>query len=359
MTRLSKLLLFLLNLSLFLLLFNINNPIQSNGLINPIIPVDFEFKDNMAIHMHNASIFESKNDTLKAIEEYKNALEYEPRNIIAHFKLGMLYYNLWEEPGNSYDDQVEALKYLNMAEEEFLWVKDISPQITMSYFKLGRISTLKGNREKALSYYNKGIELSPDNIALRFNLASLYDDNNDIEMAIIHYKECIKINKNFTHAYNNLALIYERQGYINKSIKLYKKTLSLDEKHVYALINLGNLLTLKKQYDKASGYLVKATTLYPNNPWTHLHLGNLYEEQKQYNLALEEYYTFLKQKPNNSKGYYLLCNLLKKMDLKEEALTAGILYLRLDPNGIYSLDVKEIIKNIQTTIVKSPKVSSN
>lgn len=351
MTRLLKLL-FLLNLSLFLLIFNINNPIHSNGLINPIIPISFEFKDNMAIHMHNASIFESKHNYFKAIKEYKNVLEYEPRNIIAHFKLGMLYYSLWDEFDNNYYDQIKALKYLNLAKEEFLWVKDMSPQISMSYFKLGRIYSLKGDTNKAFTYYNKGIELSPDNIALQFNLASLYDNNDDVEMAIIHYKECIRINKNFTHAYNNLALIYEKQGYIDKAIKLYKKTLSLDKKHVYALMNLGNLLTLKKQYDKASYYLVKATTLYPKNPWTHLHLGNLYEEQKQYELALDEYYKFLKQKPNNSKGYYLLCNLLKKMDLKEEALTAGILYLKLNPNGIYSLDVKEIIKNLQTMLSK-------
>lgn len=339
--------------------FLIYNNAYSAGVVMPSVPLKNTCMKNIHVYLHNASVYYQKEQYDKAIKEYFKVLEEDPQNIIAHYNLGMIYYDRWINASDSYYEQLEARKFLNKSEEEFLWVKDNNPTISMVYFKLGRIYTIKGDIPNAISQYQDGIKVSPKNFVFYFNLASLYEDSGETDLAIAYYKDSIKLNKHYPHAYNNLALIYENKGYTEEAIKHYKKAIKLDKTYMYSYINLGSLYTNLKNYNKAHKYLSTALALEPNNPWVHMHMGNLYENENKLDLAVSEYLKFVELKPGYSKGYYLLCNLLSKMNKEPEALIVGMLYLKLDPEGQYSVDVQLIIKKIQNNIIKNQKLTKN
>jgi protein O-GlcNAc transferase len=330
--------------------------IYSVNLNTTVIPHDYDVSNSAYAHMHQASIYEQKGQLFKAVNEYNRALELEPREIMAHYNLGIVYYNIWKTLAENKTTQIEAMEYLNKAEEEFLWVREANPNIVMTCFKLGRIASIKGNTSETIYYYKEGIRLSPDNFIFYFNLASIYEEAGDLDLAIAYYKMCIKIEKTFPHAYNNLALLYEQLGYEKEAEEYYKQALKADKGHSYSQINLGSLYTRMEKYKQALKHLKKAQVLEPQNPWVYLHLGFLYEKQEQYELAYASYVKFVELKPGYSKGYYILCKLLDKMNKQSEAMLAGIVYLKLDPAGEYSLDVKYIIKKIQLDILKEARV---
>lgn len=340
-------------------LFQIGNKLYTAGPITVTIPTDLKFNDNISYYLHKATEYEKKNDYIKAIKYYQKAIEVEPQHLIAHYNLGECYYSLWKACGNSYYEQLIARKFLLKAEDEYIRVNNLNPRISVVYFKLARISTIKGKTDQAIEYYNEGLKISPNNVVMLFNLASLYEDSGEIELAKIYYKKCIKEDKKFSHAYNNLGLLYEKEGDYNKALKMYKKSLKYDSKHVYSQINLGNLYTIKEKYVKAEKILSKAAEQYPLNPWVHMHLGDVYEKQEKYHLALEEYFKFANLKPEYSKCYYLICNLLDKMGKKQEALQIGVLYLEIAPDGKYALEIQLIIAKIKSEMIKKNQISKS
>lgn len=328
--------------------------------VNPIvvtIPADLSFKDNVSYYLHKASEFETKKDYIQAIAFYQKAIELDPQHLIAHYNLGECYYTLWKDSGDSYYEQLVARKFLLKAEDEYIRVNSLNPNISVVYFKLARIATIKGKVDQAISYYNEGLEVSPENTVMLFNLASLYEDSGEIELAKVYYKKCLKLDKSFAHAYNNLGLLYEKEENYDEALKLYKKTLKYDSSHVYALINIGNLYSLKGNQHKAEKILLTASKYHPLNPWVHMHLGDVYEKQGKFELALEEYLKFANLKPDYSKCYYLICNLLDKMGKKQEAVQIGMLYLELAPEGSYALEIQLIIARIKTELIRKKELS--
>jgi tetratricopeptide (TPR) repeat protein len=331
--------------------------VQAVNLNLQVVPDYPDMTGSIYYNMHKASHYEANGQQELAIKEYLQVLELKPDDLIARYNLGSLYYERWLDLSKNQDTLNEAYKYLDLAEEEFLWINEISPGIVMVYFKLGRIASIKEEYESAIAYYTSARKLAPKNYVVCFNLATIYEETGEIDLAIVSYKDAVNLNKDFTHAYNNLGLLYERRGNLEQAIKYYNKALKTNKKYVYSHLNLGSLYTLEENYKKASKHFAIAKELEPSNPWVYLHTGYMYDAQGKYIQAFKEYSVYVKLKPLNPKGYYLICSVLKKLNMPSEAMMAGILYLKLDPQGEHSSEVKGIIKEIQNDIIKSSNIS--
>ena len=67
----------------------------------------------------------------------------------------------------------------------------------------------ENNFEKAKEYYEKAIELEPNDATGYHNLGVVFYKFGHLEMAKSYFEKVILINNNFASAYNYLGLIFE------------------------------------------------------------------------------------------------------------------------------------------------------
>src|SRR5690554_6074930 len=139
-------------------------------------------------------IIEDKN-FLEAIEVYKKALNIFPNKVIYYAYIANLYFIL----GN----HVEAINYLHMAEE--FEIKDQETLLMIGYLKV----ILDDNKEGALMYFEKVIELNPTNLnALSFIGFYNLINNQQIDTALNYFKKIADLSKDSFIVHYIIAQIY-------------------------------------------------------------------------------------------------------------------------------------------------------
>jgi len=110
-----------------------------------------------------------------------------------------------------------------------------------AFNNIGVLANDKGDIDKALIYYQKGLMLQQEindktGIAGSLNnLGFIYDHLGDIPKALEYYHKCLNINEKINNkvgvstVLNNLGLIYKNQNEIPKAIEYYTRSLKICE----------------------------------------------------------------------------------------------------------------------------------
>jgi Flp pilus assembly protein TadD len=75
-----------------------------------------------------------------------------------------------------------------------------------------------GDREQAMSFYQKAVALRPELAEAHFALGRLYDQNGKDEEAKLHYGKAIEISSATPKYHNNLAELFFRKGDYDRAI---------------------------------------------------------------------------------------------------------------------------------------------
>ena len=192
-------------------------------------------------HFAEAKSLMDANNTKKAIDEYKQALQLDPNNseyvyqytiALAEDKqydtaINILLKHLQRNPGDRLayhqlgkiyllNDQVDAA---NQALSRALPVSTLNNYAT-SLKKLNRLS-------EAEAVYKLALTLSPNDTEVLFNLGTLYNASNKLEDAKTTYQEALRLKPDFAEAHYNLGLIYSKMGDKAQAIDHLEKFLKL------------------------------------------------------------------------------------------------------------------------------------
>ena len=125
-----------------------------------------------------------------------------------------------------------------------------------AYNNRGIIYGSKGQYDKAISDFNKALDINPKDFSAYTSRGRAYKEKHQYDKAIFDYNEALYINPRAFRAYNNKAWIFAtspdnvyRDG--AKAIELAKKALELDQK---ALIKDMILDTLAAAYAEAGRF---------------------------------------------------------------------------------------------------------
>ena len=295
------------------------------------------------VSLSRASAFLQKGQNAQAIVDLKATIEQNPVNVLGLFHLGSAYLELAKQSTNP----VQQAALINSAQDAFERVTDLNDDLTLVYFKLGKIALMKNDPMSAKHYYEVGLQTDPHNAALIFNLARVYDQLGDKEQAISFYRKTIAEDPNFTYAYNNLGLMYEENKDYTSAEKAYKRALKKDPKYNLARLNLGNLYASQGQYESAKETLLTAQSLEPANEWSYYYLGNMYLRMKDYGQAVDAYSKVLTLNPNQVTAYYLMAVALTRLNRMDEALQASLHYLQLAPDGDYAKEMQSLVVSVK------------
>jgi tetratricopeptide (TPR) repeat protein len=213
-------------------------------------------------------------------------------------------------------------------------------ELANSYLDSANIRLERNDLYKALEYYDKSIELNPNNSRAFFQRADtkLKLGNISIKSVIDDLNKCIELNPNYSEAFYFRGYQYFLSREFNSVIRDMENFKKLDPYNqlgqrenadIYIALSLDSL----EEYDKA---IVSYTNLihdFPDNAHTYYNrrgLLKVVKEQKDYNGALEDFTISIKIKPDAdvyyNRGFLFLTLRMKEQscqDFKKSAELGG------------------------------------
>jgi tetratricopeptide (TPR) repeat protein len=161
----------------------------------------------------------------QAVENYKKALEYEPRHYFANLNLAQIYYSL-------------------------------------------------NQLDKAANYYSKALEIKPTEYIYNVLSNTLFKGGK-VKEAIGVLSEALKIYGRKTKLLNNLGILYVFQEDPEKAKQLFLEVIGKNPDDVQALLNLGRLYSSQDLPGEAKKYLRRVLELDPQNKTAREYLKKL------------------------------------------------------------------------------------
>jgi len=181
-------------------------------------------------------VYKRKGLYVKALSEYKKALEIDPRYSKVHYNLGSLY----EEQG-----------MIQKAIDEYNKAIKLNPDDFQSHNNLSGIYLRQGLYGKAINESKNALSIKPDSAKLHNNLANIYKNIGLIDEAIEEYNKAIKLDRKLLGAYINLGVLYHQIGKLDEVARIYKDILTLNPNQIVIRYNLGTIFARQGKYDLA------------------------------------------------------------------------------------------------------------
>lgn len=93
---------------------------------------------------------------------------------------------------------------------------------------LGEVALARGDHEAAQRFFQRAIEISPEDPGAAYNVGEIFFSNQKIDEAIGYFELAIKIKGDWPKAYHRLGLVFLNKGDFPKALENLKKFLELD-----------------------------------------------------------------------------------------------------------------------------------
>ena len=104
----------------------------------------------------------------------------------------------------------------------------MNPEDDPEYWNsMGYSLALNGKRDKAQKYYEKTLEIDPDNVAALNNLANILLDQGKEDEALKYLKYTTQMHPDYAEAWINLGLINEEANKVDEAMKCYDRAKDL------------------------------------------------------------------------------------------------------------------------------------
>ncbi|MGQ9817796.1 MAG: tetratricopeptide repeat protein [bacterium] len=238
-----------------------------------------------------------------------------------------------------------------------LWndVLEKFPDCAIAYNNRGNAYNFNGQYEKAISDFDKAIEINPVSELAYFNRGIAYEKLKIDDKAIADFTNALNIQPAFIMGYVNRGAIYARIGEYDKAYDDLTRALQLNPHLAEAYYNLGVLYFNIKNYDLALKNYDKALEIDKYLSVVHVSKGDIYFIYGDFERAIENYTKAIEIDPMNVDAYYNRAVTSTRLGNLERALKDYNQVLKLNPNfahaynnrGNIYLDFGEVDKAVQ------------
>lgn len=200
-----------------------------------------------------------KEDNKLAINYLESALKKEPNFQEALIKLATLQIINLEQ---NYDRDKRWLIDAEKNLEKALALDTTNAEI---YGVLGRLHLAKGDREIAMKYLERSIQMNPELTRSYIILGGEYLQNlDDPEEAIKHFLKAHELEPTNFNTSMNLAIAYAITKNYPEGIKAFRNAAAINPRHEYPWMNMGVFYELTEEYDSADYAYRHALELNPS-----------------------------------------------------------------------------------------------
>jgi tetratricopeptide (TPR) repeat protein len=100
-----------------------------------------------------------------------------------------------------------------------------NPKDTTALLALGSMYEIANRFEETADYYRRYLEVVPDNVQVRMNLAGVYYNNQQRQQALNELQQLLKHRPNYDYAMYNMGVIYLAEGKKDEAIKWWHKVI--------------------------------------------------------------------------------------------------------------------------------------
>lgn len=185
-----------------------------------------------------------------------------------------------------------------MVEIEF---KDATPEkfnLAMKSLKKGLKAANKGQLSKALKYFQEVLEVIPENVDARRNMAKIYLAKNDFKKAEQSLQECLQIDQKDAYSSVMLGNFYARdKNNFDLAAFYYDLCLEHHPDDAYCMTNYASLMIEKGDFQKAEIFFKNAIKI-QDIPNAYYGLALLYRMANKLEVALQVLETFFTRTAN-------------------------------------------------------------
>lgn len=182
---------------------------EAKRYMNEALKIDESYPK---VYFFIAQSFKETQDTVRAIEFYKKAIQIDAGDYDSYLQLGQIL----TQQKNS-----DAIKYLDAA-------INTNEGIEEAWYARGYYYQLAGNYEKAMADYQKTITINPYHTLAYYNAGYIYFSQKNWPLAIKHFELSMKVNDEFEKPVYMVGLTKEAEGKNQEAITFYKRTLQLN-----------------------------------------------------------------------------------------------------------------------------------
>lgn len=210
--------------------------------------------DTPQIYYELGHLYIKKEDKINSISAFKLALERDPENPFYNNSLAYAY-----SKAQLYDEAIEHYQKAIALNPDKEWTSIVCEALGTIY------AEIKGNIEAAVSTYQAGIILDPNNYSLYLSLGDVHMASYDLDNAIRAYCDAIMVNPDDYRAYSKAGIALWEKDYLEEALVSFHKAIDLNPNNEYAQNNLGILyLDGLGDAEEALEYFETAIELNPN-----------------------------------------------------------------------------------------------
>jgi len=226
---------------------------------------------------------------------FKEIVEDHPKNILANFNLGKIYYEEGDF-GKAVTFFDKAVNLNNQNANYYVWLgKAYEGKLEdASLFSFSSITA------KMKSNFKKAIEINPDNIDARYELAKLFNNASPLvggsdSEARKQLKEIQK--RDPLKGYELSAYFHWYKEEWEPAIQDYQKYIERDTNNAEVYYSLGICFLQIKNYNKAFENFKASVKINPDKDKAHYYLGKLHLKRGEKELARKEFEKAIKINP--------------------------------------------------------------
>ena len=141
----------------------------------------------------------------------------------------------------------------------------IALKTQQSDYQVGKLLAQNGQHRKAISAYQKAIQLDPNTASIYHDLGDSFSRLKSWQEAISAYQKAIEISGNYYWSHNNLGDAWMNRENWSEASQAYQRAVELDPTQPNSYRNLGKALTRLQQFEEAAIAYQKAIELDPNS----------------------------------------------------------------------------------------------
>jgi tetratricopeptide (TPR) repeat protein len=269
-----------------------------------------------AFYLHRGNTYNRLQQYDKAISDYTQAIQINPKLAIPYHNRGNTYNRLqqYDKAISDYTQAIQispkyaeayggrgtthdTLQQYDKAISDYTQAIQINPKLAIPYHNRGNTYNRLQQYDKAISDYTQAIQINPKYALAYFNRGSVYNVLQQYEKAISDYTQAIQINPKYAEAYFNRGLVYSTPQQYEKAISDFTQAIQINPKFAKAYAGRGFVYNVLQQYDKAISDFTQAIQINPKFAEAYYGRGLSYHVLQQYEKALSDYNTVLNINP--------------------------------------------------------------
>jgi Tfp pilus assembly protein PilF len=208
-------------------------------------------------HYDYASALQKEGRLDEAVEQYKLALQFNPKDAKAHTSLAVAFTGqskfdaavphmetaLRLEPNNGefhlvYATLLQRIGHNDEAALHFEAATRLKPNSEEAHYSYAAFLAGVGKNDEYIAELQRVLQLRPEYPYAELRLADALFAKGDLEGARLHYLAALRTDPKLTVAYNNLGKLYLTQGQISQAVVQFSEALRLNPSYKEAEENL-------------------------------------------------------------------------------------------------------------------------